>query len=396
MVVIEKKVRVQFVSAEPEKILNILAEKEIVLLEVKHMDALRMEIVVYKRHYQILCRELVKNHSQIKDVRELDVFPFLKRMIRRPLMLIGIAVYLSAACILPGRILFVNVVGNSRIPDSLILSAAADSKIRFGCRSKYVRSEEAKNQILAAVPQLQWVGINTSGCVATIHVKERSDPNKAPAYPTGIGNVVSRKDGTITDMTVYSGTPLVSIGQSVKEGEILVSGYSDYGIKTVAQSAQAEIMAHTMRSVTFITPCPLIRQGDYTQKHICYRLRIGKKVINLCNHSGIPDTVCVRMYSEDYWYLPGGFQLPVSLLRIENLYYRQNACEMPLAATEHWLPAYAKTYLQTQMIAGQILDENLIWADSDTYQQVYGEYACHEMIGQVKYEEILGNNAEDN
>ena len=38
---------------------------------------------------------------------------------------------------------------------------------------------------------------------------------------------------------------------------------------------------------------------------------IGKKVINLCNHSGIIDESCVRMYLEDYWSFPGGFQLPV-------------------------------------------------------------------------------------
>jgi len=132
------------------------------------------------------------------------------------------------------------------------------------------------------------------------------------------------------------------------------------------------------------------------KEHTCYSLRVGKKVINLCNHSGIQGGTCVKMYSEDYWSLPGGFQLPVSVIKNSYNYYELIAPEVDIEETYSWLPRYARGFLQDSMIAGEILNEELAWNVSDDACEVTGNYACHEMIGQVKCEEIIEQNAEDN
>ena len=37
-----------------------------------------------------------------------------------------------------------------------------------------IRSEKVKNSLLQRIPQLQWAGINTDGCVAVISVREKT------------------------------------------------------------------------------------------------------------------------------------------------------------------------------------------------------------------------------
>ena len=102
------------------------------------------------------------------------------------------------------------------------------------------------------------------------------------------------------------------------------------------------------------------------------------------------------MYLEEFWTLPGGFQLPISFIRETRQYYDV----LPFAEQEgdslDWIDDFAETYLQQRMIAGEILakEQHLQVTDSDI--RINGSYSCREMIGQVKYEETIERNAEDN
>ena len=99
------------------------------------------------------------------------------------------------------------------------------------------------------------------------------------------------------------------------------------------------------------------------------------------------DACCVKMYLEDYWTLPGGFHLPVSIIKISHSYYET---EQTIAEStpSTWLPEYARNYLQSQMVSGEIVREELLWSKGEELDTLTGIYACHEMIGREKYEGI--------
>ena len=317
-------------------------------------------------------------------------------MYRRPVLVCGMLLFLIISCLLPGRILAMEVSGNDTISEKQILAEMEKAGVTFGAEAKKLRSEEMKNRLLTAIPELQWVGINTSGCVAKIEVQERSQKEPVEDNLRGISHIVAAHDGIVTEMTIEKGNALVKPGQSVQRGDILVSGYADYGLKVSAQNADGEIMAHTIHENMYVAIKPAVHRGAVREKHTCVGVRIGKKVINFCNHSGIRDAVCVKMYSEDYWVLPGGFRLPVSFIRTECTYYEQQIPEQNWNYTQQWLPGCAQQYLRSQMVSGKILQKKLSWRYSEDTCYLMGIYACHEMIGKVKYEEIMEYNAEDN
>jgi hypothetical protein len=146
-----------------------------------------------------------------------------------------------------------------------------------------------------------------------------------------------------------------------------------------------------------IAPYPVACKTDILGKSVHYRLRMGKKEINLYNGSGISGTSCDKMYVEEYWSLPGGFQLPVSFIRETCVYYADsNVIEPNGEQTQTWVAEFADKYLSGQMVAGSILSQQVTWQSQDTYSTLTGNYACLEMIGKVKIEETLRKNAEDN
>ena len=95
------------------------------------------------------------------------------------------------------------------------------------------------------------------------------------------------------------------------------------------------------------------------------------------------------MYEEKHLTLPGGFVLPVTLVTEVWTYY---ACTeetlLPEDASTQ-LSEFAKSYLNSQMIAGQILSGQENVTGSDGAISLQGQYACHEMIGRVQKEEIM-------
>ena len=392
----DRYMRVRIVTAEPENLLSKLSAENIELWEILFCDLLTVECKIGKRQLPKFVDILRKTGSTYTVIKHEGLLWQTRSIIKRPVFLIGILFFFICAIIVPNRVYFVEVLGNDNIPENLILSKAEECGIRFGAKTSKIRSEEVKNQLLGSVPELQWIGITTSGSVATIQVKERSAQEEPMEQKNNVSSIVASRDGIITQMTVKRGNQLFTVGQSVKDGDVLVSGYTDCGIKIIAESADAEVFAHTLRENRFISPACTAKRGVVQEEMTCYQIRLGKKVINLCNHSGISDATCVKMYSENYWTLPGGFQLPVSVVKVNHFIFEQiNETELDEASCQ-WMTQFAHSYLQQQMIAGTILNEDLQWEISNDACVLTGGYACNEMIGQVKYEEILEQNAEDN
>ena len=313
---------------------------------------------------------------------------------RRLVLTVGITVFLISAIVLPNRILFVEVLGNNNMSKQEILQHAEGIGINFFARAKDVRSEECKNMLLERMPQLQWIGITIKGCVATIQVEERSVIADDNVEPHSVSSIVSVCDGVITDQTIYRGNPLFQVGDAVKKGDMLVSGYVDCGIKQLAGRAIAEVYALTKREYRFVSPKPTAFRGEIEGVHTCNKLRIGKKVINFCNHSGIMDSTCVKMYMEDYWTFPGGFRLPVAFIKVSYMDYEIR----PMQSDDldiQWLQMFAREYLNDCLISGILLDESLQWQETDDLSVLTGVYACREMIGKEIHEGIIEEYAKN-
>ena len=387
-------VRLEIIDPDPGKLLKKLTDTDVDLEEIEFLDLITVRITISYKNYRKL-NDIINQHGSVcRVIYKQGIYWKMKMLLYRPILLLGCMLLFMLAILLPGRIIRIEVTGNHHVPTRYILQCAEASGIRVGCAARMLRSEKVKNQLLNAIPELQWVGINAKGCVATIQVEER---NELPdtEMTSGIASIVAIRDGIISELVVHSGTALCTTGQPVQKGEILISGYSDQGLKVTSTAAKGEVFAYTRRELLLITPHPVAVRGEIIEEHTCYRLRIGKKVINFSNHSGIPDTICDKMYSEYYWSLPGGFDLPVSLI-IENCRHYECAAISEDLNCQQWMEADAERYLTNQMIAGKILQTSTSVKVTNTHCRFSGVYFCHELIGKVRYEEIFEKHAENN
>ena len=292
-------------------------------------------------------------------------------------------------CYVPGRTFFISVEGNSQIAERYIIEAAAECGIDFGAKRRWVRSEMMKNKLLEKIPQLQWAGINTYGCTAVISVREKTSSQKQAEPEHQVSSIVASRDGIVQSCTVLQGKALCSVGQAVKAGQTLVSGYLDCGILTKAGRAEAEITALTFRNLEVVSPGCTTVKGEMQNMTAHYSLKIGKKLIKFYKDSGNLDTTCDKIYSEEYVYLPGGFRLPVAIVKETQIYYDTSRGKETVSDTGRWLKPYANSYLKKTMISGEIISADTEVIQNNNGFTLYGRFTCSEMIGQTMAEETI-------
>jgi len=379
---------VKITSAVPEKTLDSLTQVKIPLSQVSQKDSLTYELLIRRSDYAQVSRILQRRGDHLEVVKKRGIYWKIESLLHRPVLLATLLFLLSLSIFLPTRVFFISVEGNVRIPDRMILSAAEECGIGFAASRKLVRSEKMKNALLSALPQLQWAGINTSGCTAVISVRERTE-RKPLSDSKYVSNLIADRDGYILSATVTSGTPLVFPGDSVTKGQLLISGYTDCDICIQATRAEGEIIAQTNRKMQTLMPgyCDI----PCANSEVLYQISmiVGKKKINLWKDSRISDISCGRMYEEYFVSLPGGFQLPIAICVDRYICYDIQKSVIPKADAQSQLQAFSDTYLLRQMIAGQILQKQRHFTFSEGLYKLESNYLCTEMISR-EYREQIG------
>ena len=379
-------IRVKLTGADMAGSMRGINELGIPIRKIEPVDELSIEFSIDRRSYTMLRSYAKKRGDRLENLETEGVFWSIPRLMKRPVMIMGMLLLLLCGIYLPGRILFVSVEGNAILPDNSILEAAENCGIVFGASRRNVRSEEIKNALVSELPELQWVGVNTYGCRAVITVRERSRSDES-MKKSPLRNVVANRDAVVSSVTVTRGSGQCVPGQAVKKGQVLISGYVDSGIVVTATGAEGDVMGITSRDLEILMPLCCSRRTSVSDESVKYSVLIGKKRINFYKGSGISGASCVKMYSEYVLTLPGGFELPMKLIKVR---IGDSELENGIGASEDasQLSRFAEKYLKEQMVAGVIHSATERVEVAGDVIRLSGRYACTELIGRSQNEMI--------
>lgn len=380
------RIEVLLMSADLTRTMDALGKTGLILQNAVYVDEFQIRFTI-SRHQLPQLRHLIKKRGDsLEEIRHWGAIYYLKVLAKRPVLTLGLLALFVFSIWLPTRVFFVQVEGNETVAARQIIEVAGSCGIGFGASRREVRSEKIKNALLAALPQLQWAGVNTCGCRAIITVRERNQTPKVPEEMM-VSSIVALRDGVVREMTVLKGNALCKPGQAVKSGEVLISAYTDCGICIQATDAQGEIFADTQRRLTAIFPTVYDKRGQVVSSGKNFSLIIGKKRINFFKGSGISGSSCAKIYEENYLTLPGGFVLPIAICTEQ--WFNYESSQSTAVDAETSLSDFALHYLPEQMIAGKITQGSELFFHEEAYSILEGVYGCYEMIGITRSEERL-------
>ena len=361
-------VRLRLITADCAARLREIS-REIPMEDIRLENALTASFTVCRSDWDKIS---VREGDELEIVSAGGV-PVILEAMRRWRIFAGAVILLGLlTMLLPTRILFVQVEGNGEIPARLIMERAAECGVCFGASSRALRSEQVKNHLLWAVPQLRWAGVNTSGCTAVITVAVRQEEEMDDVMP---GDIVAGTDAVVTQVYPETGTVLTAPGQAAEQGQVLISGTTDLGTTIRRDRAGGEVYGMTRRTVEAALPEKYIAREQTGRVIRKFSLLVGKKYVNFSNDSGILYGTCVKMRTVKYLTLPGGFQLPVAL--VTETYRLCETETIPRPDGADLMADAARRYVLEQMTAGSILSEEQTLRDG----RLTVEFACREMIG---------------
>ena len=386
------RITLELISADPAASLRRLQQDGVLLENVDLAEelTLRFEISQTEAHY--VMAQAQRYGETCRPVHHRGMVGHLTRILHRPVLWMGMVLLLFLSLWVPSRIFFVQVEGNVQVSTTQIVALATECGLSFGSCRRDLRSQQIQNALLEAVPELQWVGVNTKGCVAVISVRERSKAQETQP-PVAIGSIVALRDGVIAEMTVLQGTALCQPGQAVSAGQVLISGYTDCGICIRAEQAKGEVFAYTSRVISAVIPTEYALKQPEPEPIKKYSLIIGKKRIFFSNSSGNLGESCAKIYLENYMTLPGGFRLPIAL--VTEVYGAATTSALHADSLQTELERYSQDYVLSQMLAGAVLHKAAILTEYEGALRLDTVYSCREMIGRFRPEENLPNYEND-
>ncbi len=274
---------------------------------------------------------------------------YVKGLLRRPGLLIGLFLSIVLSVILSGTVWDVRIDGNERLGEEQVISALRSEGVFVGARISGYDKHELEAGVRSSTPDIAWISVNRRGTVLYVSLIEREniispeEPSDSPEF----SNIVADKDGVITDISVSSGTAMVKIGDVVRRGDILISGVIETESGTVMTRAEGSVMAE--QSTEIVTEIPqnyTVRNEKKTSLRI-FALKIFNFSVNIFKKYGNPPTYCDIIETEKECVVGENVRLPLAFIRV---YYREYE-ECVLERTENELISEAEKALKEELSA---------------------------------------------
>lgn len=248
MSVVSNQVRCLVTGEETLRFVNLCRNNGIELRHlVRRENAIQMEIDA--ENFKKLRPLVRKTHVKIHILNRHGPAFFFYRHKRRWWFLLGMTVFAGMIYMLSLFVWQIDIDGNRKYTDALILQALAQMDVKTGCRKSEIDLPEIEEELRIMYNEITWVSASIAGTKLQIelregdlkisgssgggqtgNVKRVENRENNPKTQNGESetdlpaNLVADEDAIITNLVVRRGTVAVRYGDEVKKGDVLIEG----------------------------------------------------------------------------------------------------------------------------------------------------------------------------
>lgn len=301
-----------------EKFLNMAVANGIEFWDVKRLSMTEMNLKLSIKGYRSIKKFLSRTGCQVY-IEEKNGLPFSIFKVRRRAMLgIGFAVFIFLIFMLSSFIWSVNVTGVKTTDTGEILKNLSDLGVRAGAFKPGISVSKVENDMMIRMDSLSWIKVKLVGTRAEVEVVERVPPPKIIPQDKPC-SIVASCDGIIVKIVATKGDVLVSPGDPVRKGQILVSGViKREGIETRYVHSVADIKARTWHDMEATVPLESSRWERSGKKKTGIYIIAGSKKYDIRKVS-VPYKTYDRVVNSFKLIDTDKFQFPLEVI-IEHYY----------------------------------------------------------------------------
>lgn len=350
----------------PSAIATLFMHKKVNVARMKPTeDSVSFECLLYEKR-RIL--KLIADYPfEVVDCTYGGLPPLLWRYRKRFGLIAGA---LAASLIIWASSLFlwqIEVVGNETLADGEVLALLDAHGFSVGSYLPSVKVKQLCNSCLLDDSRIAYLAVNIIGTHCEVQVRER----KAASPPEADlpSDIVATCDGQLYRLEVYSGQALLKAGETVKAGQVVISGLSKLPDETYRlDRAEGKVYAKITRDFTVTVPYEetvKVYTGEVIEKK---SLIFFKKKIKLFKNSGISLPSYDTIETSNSLTLGDGLILPISL---ETTAYREYVTKT-LVRSEDEVRAIAEGRMAA-LLADELAESDVLTVSRSV---VFDEVGC--------------------
>ena len=207
----------------PEKLLNISAQNHIRLSGVRRLSYTQLRFSIGPSDYNRLKKLLPEGRYKLNISSSRGLSLMLYAFRARYCLIAGIIISIALAFFASSRVWFVKVRGCQRVSEESVLNILESCGLKWGASVSGEELDEMEKRLMQELPDISWAGISRRGVNIYAYIKENSElPESTPVNKPA--DVIAAKDGVVEKVTVLQGRAVATQGQTVRAGDVLISG----------------------------------------------------------------------------------------------------------------------------------------------------------------------------
>lgn len=207
----------------PEKLLNLAAKNHISLSGVRRLSYTQLCFNIGSADYNRLKKLLPEGRYKLNIGSSRGLSLMLYAFRARYCLIAGIIISIVLAFFASSRIWFVKVRGCEKVSEENVLQLLESYGLKSGASVSGEELDEMEKRLMQDISDISWVGISRRGVNIYAYIKESSElPESTPIDKPA--DVIALKDGVVEKVTVLQGRAVVTQGQTVRAGDVLISG----------------------------------------------------------------------------------------------------------------------------------------------------------------------------
>ncbi len=254
----------------PEKMLNLCEKHKISVWDIRFQKGkicCKINVKDFKKLPKIFRHQGVRLHI----LKRWGLPFFTNKYKRRFGVFAGLLIFILMLNILSNFVWVIEVRGNKSVSYKEIITDCRKIGVKEGIPAKSLDAKNKAQELLLLNDKLSWASFNIEGCVLTVDITEITPKDEVEFLAS---NLVADSDGIIKHIDVTVGNCVVKVGDTVKKGDVLVSGIIENENGTKFVKSRGKIIADTV-TVTELT------QNYITKESVLNGRQKSKTVLEL-------------------------------------------------------------------------------------------------------------------
>ena len=364
-----------------ERFMNLCNSQKIFLWNLKRSRTTIMRVNVSISDFKKLKSIARKTKCRVKICDKEGIPFFFHRYKKRKIFLLLFLLVMIGIGALSNFIWNIEITGTDKIDKKEIEQLLSENNLKIGSCKIGLSTNEVIDQIRLKRDDIAWVGIEISGTNAVVKIVEADlKPEIIPEEE--YCNIVATKDGMIVKVSAQNGTPVVTEGDIVAKGSVLIGGWLEgkyTGTRYV--HANGEVQAKVWYSEKVKIPLNQVKkeftgneENKYSVKINNFQINLSKRVSKFENYDTIEENKKIRLFSN--------FYLPIEIQKITYQEYKNEEVSYSLEEAKQMAENEAMQKLNEQIEnKDSILDKKVQENHTQEYVEVEVIYEVLENIG---------------